>query len=293
MSQYIIVFQFARLSSFAMWWILLLGCLFIGNKLTSGQFLEPDCGYMSREALKNEGHQAHISESPWMAYLHDSGKFLCGGTLINHRFILTAAHCISNGEDLTVRLGEYDSSTSHDCSGSVCIPPSEEFEIDLAIRNGNYSRSERYDDIGLLRLERSVEYKVHIKPICLITNPALQPMIEGLQRLVATGWGRSSLGSPSHILKSIRVNRLERSECRRRYLVDCRWDQICVSHDPGESCSGDSGGPMGHAIRYHGQVVFVQVGIVSYGNPECQSPSVFTDVMGHMTWIQWALDLYS
>ncbi|XP_037717942.1 serine protease grass isoform X1 [Drosophila subpulchrella] len=193
----------------------------------------------------------------------------------------------------TVRLGEFDSLTSLDCSGSDCIPPSEEFEINLAIRHSDYSRTNRYHDIGLLRLAKSVEYKVHIKPICLITNTALQPRIERLQRLVATGWGSSSSGSPSHTLKSIRVTRVDRSECRRRYLVNCRRDQICVSHESGESCSGDSGGPMGHAFRYDGQVVFIQVGIVSYGNPECHSPSVFTDVMRHVAWIKWVVDRHT
>uniref|UniRef100_A0A6P4FDF8 Chymotrypsin-like protease CTRL-1 n=1 Tax=Drosophila rhopaloa TaxID=1041015 RepID=A0A6P4FDF8_DRORH len=263
------------------------------ERMTSGQFLEPDCGNISQEALRNEGHQAHVSESPWVAFLHDSGKFQCGGSLINHRFVLTAAHCIIDGGNLTVRLGEYDSSTNHDCSGIVCLPPSEEFEIDRAFRNDNYSRTDRYNDIGLLRLEKSVVYKVHIQPICLITNTAFQPQIEGMQHFVAVGWGSSSPGSPSHILKSIRANRLNRSECRKRYLVDCRRDQICVAHEPGESCSGDSGGPMGHAIRYHGRIVFIQVGIVSYGNPECRSPSVFTDVMAHMNWIKNVLDLHS
>ncbi|XP_037717943.1 serine protease grass isoform X2 [Drosophila subpulchrella] len=276
-----------------MYWVLLLGYLLLGNQQLIAHFLEPNCGYMSPEALKNEGHQAHISESPWMAYLHDSGKFVCGGSLINYRFILTAAHCINNEENLTVRLGEFDSLTSLDCSGSDCIPPSEEFEINLAIRHSDYSRTNRYHDIGLLRLAKSVEYKVHIKPICLITNTALQPRIERLQRLVATGWGSSSSGSPSHTLKSIRVTRVDRSECRRRYLVNCRRDQICVSHESGESCSGDSGGPMGHAFRYDGQVVFIQVGIVSYGNPECHSPSVFTDVMRHVAWIKWVVDRHT
>ncbi|XP_017061221.1 serine protease grass [Drosophila ficusphila] len=276
-----------------MCWAFWLLCFFIGCQMGFAQFLDQNCGYMSPEALRNEGRQALISESPWMAYLHDSGKFVCGGTLITHQFILTAAHCINNEEYLTVRLGEFDRRTSSDCSGSECVQPSEEFAVNLAIRYKDYSRTHRYHDIGLLRLANSVDYKEHIKPICLITNTALQPRIEGLQRFVATGWGSSSPGSPSYILKSIRVNRLDRSECQKRYLVPCRQDQICVSHDSGEACSGDSGGPMGHAFRIDGRVVFVQVGIVSYGNPECHSPSVFTDVMGHVNWIKRVVDQYS
>ncbi|XP_017072858.1 serine protease grass isoform X2 [Drosophila eugracilis] len=275
-----------------MFWILLTWWIVLKDHQANALFLEPNCGFMSQEALQNEGHFAHISESPWMAYLHDSGRFLCGGTLINHRFILTAAHCISNNDSLTVRLGEFDSHSAQDCIGSDCIPPSEEFQIDLAFRHRDYSRSDHYHDIGLLRLARSVEYKAHIRPICLITNTALHPRIEQLQRLVATGWGSGSIGSPNRKLKSIRVTRINRRECQVRYLVECRRDQICVGHESGKTCSGDSGGPMGHALRFQGRVFFVQVGIVSYGNPECRSPSVFTDVMGHMDWIKRFVEQY-
>ncbi|EDW56638.1 serine protease grass [Drosophila sechellia] len=272
-----------------MYWILLLGFHFSWHHHATAQFLEPDCGYLSLEALQNEEHQAHISESPWMAYLHKSGEFVCGGTLINHQFVLTAAHCIREDENLTVRLGEFNSLTSIDCNGSNCLPPSEDFEIDLAFRHRGYSRTNKIHDIGLLRLAKSVEYKVHIKPICLITNKTLQPKIERLHRLVATGWGRSPSETPNHILKSIRVIRVNGYVCSDTYWVDRRRDQICVSHESGVSCSGDSGGPLGHAIRLNGRVVFVQVGIVSYGNAECLSPSVFTNVMEHIDWIMAAL----
>lgn len=130
---------------------------------------------------------------------------------------------------------------------------------------------------------------VHIKPICLITNTTLQPKIERLHRLVATGWGRSPSEAANHILKSIRVTRVNWGVCSKTYWVDRRRDQICVSHESGVSCSGDSGGPMGQAIRLDGRVLFVQVGIVSYGNAECLSPSVFTNVMEHIDWIMAAL----
>ncbi|KAH8389955.1 hypothetical protein KR200_004720 [Drosophila serrata] len=276
-----------------MFWFPLFVCAFLGATPVKLQFLEPNCGRMDQRALLNTNYQAHISESPWMAYLHASGRFYCGGSLINHRFVLTAYHCIINGETLTVRLGEYDTATYNDCSGSDCIPPYEEFDIDKAIRNKDYSRSNRFHDIALLRLSRRVEYKTHIKPICLLTNMALRSAIENMQQFVATGWGSNTPGSPSRTLKSIYMNRLDRSECRERYLVECASNQICVGHDTGVSCSGDSGGPMGHMVRIGGQTAFVQVGIVSYGNPECRSPSVFTDVMSHMGWIQMVVERFS
>ncbi|EDV55464.1 melanization protease 1 [Drosophila erecta] len=275
-----------------MCWILLLGCLCSWHHHATAQFLEPNCGFLSPKALQNEKHQAHISESPWMAYLHRSGELVCGGTLINHRFILTAAHCISEVDSLTVRLGEYNSLTSVDCDGSDCNPPSEDFQVELSFRHRGYSKINRIHDIGLLRLAKSVRYKVHIKPICLITNTTLQAQIGRLHRLVVTGWGRSAAQYTNHIVKSIRVTREPWSVCSKTYLKTRPWTQICVSHQSGEACSGDSGGPMGHAVRHNGRVVFVQVGIVSYGNSKCLSPSVFTHVMPYINWIVWAVEHY-
>lgn len=41
------------------------------------------------------GQQARLGEWPWIAVLFNGGKQFCGGSLIDNRHILTAAHCIA------------------------------------------------------------------------------------------------------------------------------------------------------------------------------------------------------
>lgn len=43
----------------------------------------------------------------WQAVLvHEHGGWICGGTILNEYFILTAAHCVNSSTDLQVLVGE-------------------------------------------------------------------------------------------------------------------------------------------------------------------------------------------
>lgn len=85
----------------------------------------------------------------------------CGGTIINERYILTAAHCLTTlGKNpIKVRVGEYNLNTDPDCyAPNACAPGHQEIEINRTILHPYYDSTTSRNDIGLIRLARPLNF---------------------------------------------------------------------------------------------------------------------------------------
>ncbi len=142
-------------------------------------------------------------------------KYFCGGTIINRRYILTAAHCLfitreNPASPTEVRVGEVDLKQPIDCvSGTLnadevrCAPPPQNIEIeDIIIHEGYDNKFPLYNDIGLLRLKKPIELNNNTQPVCLpLAAAEVANRIDGLvdmDNLAASevagrvlGWGRT------------------------------------------------------------------------------------------------------
>lgn len=168
------------------------------------------------------------------------------------------------------------------------------------------------NDIALLRLKRSVVYKGgvtqpsqpehsftvssssdHIRPICIIVDPWNRPAAQKLKWYIATGWGDTKTNQTRGVLQELILERFHPKRCENFFQNPVHRDQFCAGSAHGDTCSGDSGGPLSRKLSHMNSTRFVQFGVVSYGSLDCSGIGVYTDVVFHTPWIKQMVQRYS
>ncbi|XP_045483902.1 venom protease isoform X2 [Pieris rapae] len=254
------------------------------------------------------GKYAKLYEFPWMAiifYNTSSGpQRECSGSIINSKYILTAAHCVVNKDIAGVRIGEYDVSRDDDCDyqpgvSSVCEKHIQDMYVELAIPHSKYRQVPPENDIALLRVEGEIDFNhPNVEPICLPITPELQNKDLDYKTGTVAGWGVTDiiLGKEATKLMKVDIPVKSNKYCKcyyrnmanqdRRFKRDMK-NQFCAGKLAKDSCSGDSGGPFMIKDIYKDASRYVQYGVVSFGPTKCGSakPGFYTDVSKFVNWI--------
>ncbi|XP_017040590.1 transmembrane protease serine 9 [Drosophila ficusphila] len=272
--------------SSAVW---IIGLLFINQG--SSFLLDEDCGVEASLPVPKmvHGRPAEVLENPWLVMIKNASSFICGGTLISNRFVLTAQHCICKTDDckekfteLYARLGEYNRT-----SEAKFFLPEDYTVVKFYIPKEKFLVETQVNDIALLKLHKTVTYKQHIRPICIISDSRKRLDTQIITKFTAVGWGRTENNTLSDVIRKAEVNRLESNDCAVLSYRDLTDSQICAgTGNHTDTCKGDSGGPLYANVTYGGVLRKTQLGIISYGTPQCAGLGVYTDVVSFADWIE-------
>ncbi|XP_012864949.1 PREDICTED: transmembrane protease serine 13 [Dipodomys ordii] len=253
------------------------------SECPSQRYVSLQCSHCGLRAMTGRivgGALASESKWPWQVSLHFGTTHICGGTLIDAQWVLTAAHCFFVTRERIMEGWKVYAGTRN----LRQLP--EAASISQIIINGNYTDEQDDYDIALVRLSKPLTLSAHIHPACLPMHGQTFSLNETCW---ITGFGKTKETDEktSPVLREVQVNLIDFKKCNDYLVYDSYLTprMMCAGDLRGgrDSCQGDSGGPLvcEQSNRWY------LAGVTSWGTGcgQKNKPGVYTKVTEVLPWI--------
>jgi len=226
------------------------------------------------------GTEAIAGDWPWSCSMLYSGRHICGGSLINEQWVISAAHCVSSlvASNYVWECGLHDRNNKESWV--------RRFPVSSVVRHENYNSRLIQNDIALFQLTTALtSYDQYILPACY---PAAGTSHEN-QQSWATGWGTLySGGTVSAKHMQVQMPVLTDAACRSKFggannMLDPVY-QVCAGVTGGnkDTCQGDSGGPL---VVKQADGFWYLIGLTSWGYG-CGDGGVYCRTAAYRNWVE-------
>ncbi|XP_013782776.2 chymotrypsin-like elastase family member 2A [Limulus polyphemus] len=250
------------------------------------------------------GQEVRQGSWPWQAELqrgfYSPNGHVCGATILNANWVLTAAHCFLDGLEkhrLRLHLGKHN---------AYLTDPTEQVRyIDTYIIyprevNKKITAMSDFDimhDFALIKLNAPLKFTDYVRPACL---PQKDYELTVGSFCYVTGWGVTRGTGGNDVLKQAESEILDEADCSTEFVDFNSTTMICTGTQAGGHgvCHGDSGGPLSCKFGDHWEVL----GVASYVTRNnmisglCgvkNGPSGYARISTHIDWINDIMESFS